>query len=223
MIENENAFPKGNSLNTFRSHVLALENFLMNEKIHDLKGEPLVYLAGMIARKFDRDYSEDIKPFLFSDPSEMDLLIRKHELYIGQNAPVAFAARINAEYLTISIATQEKSIFSRFQLAIPARFFRISSNYFYYSGNKTLGAVLDYFGKELSTIIKIIHEYLTKYSENFPENNKLENQTWTKFGTELNDRNSVKEYLEKKNISEDIPYDSRVEIKKIFPDSRGQN
>ncbi len=150
---------------TFRSHVLGLEEFLaanLKPRWRDrIPGEQTVYLAGMIARELDRGYRAQIQEYLVEDPEEIDRVVRRHALCLGQNAPVVTLSRINAEHSTLQIAIENAGQASRvFLLRLPARYFGIASAYSLQAGKPDLARTFDFFRNHLAVIVDVLAGYL---------------------------------------------------------------
>jgi hypothetical protein len=121
----------------FRFHLLALEHYVSEERLLRLPGDKSVYLAGMIARQTDPAYTQQTEDFLIESPEQIDLFVRMHDPYIGQNAPIVTVSRINAERITLNLAQARREAYS-FELRFAARLFGLASHYSYLAGNRTL-------------------------------------------------------------------------------------
>ena len=187
---------------TFRAHVLNLERFLGSAGEPPLSGEQAVYLAGMIARKLDGSYQRMIQDMLWEEPDAVDHLIRRHDPYIGQNAPIATLSRINAEYFTLEIALQGSATLPSFTMAVPARYFAVASHYSHQSGNRTLADLFRFLGNHLPLVLDILEGYL-KFIEAFGDRSgeQLPTETWERFASESNERNAKKEWWEARGLN----------------------
>ncbi|MCB1176845.1 MAG: hypothetical protein KDK36_04610 [Leptospiraceae bacterium] len=212
----EPELPGGVWKDTYSHHLLGLGRFLEKNKT-SMQAENFVYLAGMIARWLDKDYKEDTETFIMEDPEEMDHVVRRHSPFIGQNAPVVTISRLNAEFLTITIAQKEKSVFRQFELKTPKKFFGIASTYSYQAGNKNLAEIFRFFSMKINPITEVLGSYLDSLDGKLPEHSPITEGLWDKFGKSLNSRNKRKEYNEKMGIEEEIvDRDSEVEVNKLI-------
>jgi hypothetical protein len=219
----ESVLPNGYWKETYSRHLLGLGRFL-EKKRQILRGENFVYLAGMVARWLDKDYKEDTEGFLVENPSEIDLVVRRHAPYIGQNAPVVTVSKLNAEFCTITIAQKEKSIFRQFELKTPGKFFSIASTYSFYSGNRTHGEIFGFFAQQIHKIAEILGDYLDSLEGELPSESPITDGLWNEFGKFQNPRNTKKEQNEKRNITEkEIEKDAIVHIREIVTSFRGNN
>ena len=193
---------KGHWKETYRVHVLNLERFLSSGGRPSLSGEQSVYLAGMIARRLDRNYQAMIQELLWEEPEAVDQLIRRHEPYIGQNAPIATLSRINAEFFTLEIALQGDASLRSLTMALPARYFAVASHFTHQSGNKTLADLFRFLGNHLSLVLDILEGYLD-FIEAFGDHpdRPLSPEAWERFGSEANERNAKKEWWEARGLS----------------------
>jgi len=194
-------FRKGHWKETFRIHVLNLERFLFSRGTPAISGEQSVYLAGMIARKLDRAYQSMIRDMLWEDPQAADYLIRKHDAYIGQNAPIVTLSRINAEYLTLQIARKGDPSLRELTMSLPARYYGIASYYSNQAGNRTLAEIFRFLGNHLPLVLDILEGYFN-YVEAFGDRSEthLASEFWERFGNQINERNAKKEGWEKRGI-----------------------
>ena len=146
----------------YRRHLIGLERFLLANPEQEIPTEPTIYLAGMIARELDPTYGENIEPYLLADEDEIDATIRRHDPYLGQNAPIVFIARINAEHLTVSRAREKKSVesVSRFELMGPSRLFSIACHYSLQSGNVRMARLYDFYRAHILLIVRLMVAYL---------------------------------------------------------------
>ncbi len=203
---------------SFRLHVIGLERFLDDRGGENIAGEHTVYLAGMIARGMDDAYFEQIENYLLDDPGAIDAAIRRHEPYIGQNAPIVTLSRINAEHLTFQLAAAEGEITRFFEMSIPTRYFGIASFYSEQAGDRTLSSIFAYFRNNLPLILDVLTGYLNFLEENGDAlHGAFTRETWERLGTESNERNARKERLERMGLdSRRKPRISRSEFNKMI-------
>ena len=169
---------------TFRAHVLGLEYFLARRLSHDKRRalgrfsvEETVYLAGMIARETDHNYLQQIQEYLVADPEEISAVVRRHAPYLGQNAPVVTLSRINAEHMTLQIASGAFGTATGFlQLTVPARYFGIASFYSGQAGNQNLARIFDFFRNHLSVVVEVVAEYIEYLEANQGNQSKAQIQ-----------------------------------------------
>lgn len=193
---------KGHWKETYRIHVLNLERFLLSSGDVSISGEQAVYLAGMIARKMDLAYQRQVRELLWEDhPGAADQLIRKHDPYIGQNAPIVTLSRINAEYLTLAIAHKGDASLRKLTMPIPARYFRIAGHYAGQAGNRTLAELFRFLGNHLPLVLDVLEGYFN-FVEAFGDQAeiRLSPAIWERFGAEINERNAKKEGWERRGI-----------------------
>lgn len=184
---------------TFRSHILLLEKFLLVRGT-PLSGQNTVYLAGMVARELDTHYQSQIQDFLLEHPHEVDEVIRQHEPYIGQNAPIVTLTRINAEHLTFEIAIGSEDFSRYFQMMIPAKYFGIASFYSHQAGNRVLGEIFGFIRNHYRLVMDLLSGYL-KYIKDADELElKISDEVWEKFSQERNERNEKKEWWGRRGI-----------------------
>ncbi|PJZ69281.1 hypothetical protein CH373_14345 [Leptospira perolatii] len=215
--------PKGHWRGTYSSHILLLENFL-----RPISGKPggeaCVYLAGLIARRLDDSYSEAALTYLLEDPSEIDGIVRTHIPYIGQNAPIVTISKINAEFLSFSLAMRENGSFHRLEILAPKKLFSLASTFSYRSGNQVLGGIFGYFSSELDRILELLSDYLCFLGEEpspFPPSSSI---SWSdRFESEKNERNVFKEKNPGYDLLEELPFDARVKTNSILDNLSGIN
>ncbi len=188
---------------SFQNHILVFEKFLLDTK-SELPGEQTVYLAGMLTRQSNSSYLRQIRRFLLRSPEELDTLTRKHYLCIGQNAPVYFISRINAEYITVKLVSKKaKQGYTNWEKLIPIRYFEVASIYAYQAGNRTLGSIMSYIYKNYHSILSLLSVYMEFLKENQPSpNDPIQKPLWQRFAQVHNERNNKKEYWEAHGLSE---------------------
>ncbi|MCE9597817.1 MAG: hypothetical protein K8S54_07605 [Spirochaetia bacterium] len=184
---------------TFRFHVLAFEHVLGENKHIRVPGEKTVYLAGMVARQTDEVYRKQITNMLVNDPSEIDLAVRMHDPYIGQNAPIVTLSRINAEHITIRLAVCERTAFP-FETRFPIRLFGLASQYSYLAGNRTMGDIFHFLRNHYSLVLELLRGYLDYVQKNAEAMEEASKFMWDRFGSEKNERNTKKDTWEKQGI-----------------------
>ncbi|HBS03670.1 MAG TPA: hypothetical protein DEA96_01815 [Leptospiraceae bacterium] len=187
----------------YRVHLMLLERFLLQKK-SSLESEHTVYLSGMLARHLDREYQQQIEDLLFEDVDELDSTIRKHDPYLGQNAPIVTLSRINGEHLTVAIAFERLKGHSEtlnLQSAIPSRCFGVAAFYSREAGNRQLSRIFGYFHHHHKLILDLLTDYLSfldRDADLLPDN--IPEELWQKFGREKNLRNEKKEWWEARGI-----------------------
>ncbi|TGK14122.1 hypothetical protein EHO60_01905 [Leptospira fletcheri] len=207
--------PKGSWNGTFRSHVLLLENFL-SPLSSKPGGEICVYLAGLIARRLDEAYSSACLSFILEDPSEIDGIVRSHQPYIGQNAPIVTISKINAEFLSFALATKGDQAWRSLEILAPKKLFSLASVFSYRCGNAALGNIFGVFSTELDLLLNILGAYLRYIEENpdrFPPATLSENVS-ERFSEEINERNRYKE--RNPGAEDTVPYDAQVDPSRIL-------
>ncbi len=195
---------------TFRFHVLGLEFFLAAPGTftagvrRHMSAENTVYLAGMIARETDSAYLEQIRTYLVEDPEAMDQTVRRHDPYLGHNAPLVTISRINAEHLTLQFAGErgDGSLTDVVHLMVPAKYFGIASYYSLQAGNHAFARIFDFFRNHLSMIVDVLAGYLDYLEERagvLPE--EIPVAVWERLGMDSNERNRRKEFWEAAGIN----------------------
>ncbi|MCB1308531.1 MAG: hypothetical protein KDK30_10140 [Leptospiraceae bacterium] len=187
----------------YRLHILILERYLQESATGRLSGEQTVYLAGMLARQTDPLYRKQIEDLIFESPEDMDRTIRRHDPYIGQNAPIVILARTNAEFLTIDIISRQENSHTvrTFELQIPARYFGIASFYAHQAGNRTLSDIFDSIRKQYELIVRILSGYCRYIEQNSHQlSETVPDRLWQRFGEVINERNNRKENRERQGI-----------------------
>lgn len=162
------ALPKANWNESFQTHILIFQNFLTEKEQSFIRAEIAVYLAGMIARQLDDQYVLSAEKFLIEDLSALKSLIRKHDLFLGQNAPIAISSKITAEFLTLRLALEQSETLQRYQLLSPATFFKIASNYYRKSGKMNLSHIHAFLSQQLVRIIDLLSRYLEELPPELP-------------------------------------------------------
>lgn len=173
----------------FRFHLIKLEKYFQPYK-PPFKNDIKVYLAGYVARYSDTSYINQIQPFLFRDAGEIKKMIIKHHDKLGQNAPLIFYARINAEYRMYRIIkekTEEKtpvSILYSLQLKEPASLFSVASTYSRIAGMRYQALLYEILYKRIQEVLEILSDYfrnvtstdndLTMEVETIPEDEMLD-------------------------------------------------
>lgn len=182
-------------------HIVCMEHFLERVPCHRLEAEPLVFLAGMLARQLDKSYRRQIRPFIKSNPEDVFCSVRQHDPYLGQNAPVVFLSRANAEFLLVQGASARRR---GYNMEIPAQlsesFFGIASKYSYKSGNFVLGDICAFMQNRLAGV----QDWLGAYLEHRRKHTRIPPRTsagvWQRFGMDRNQRNDFKERWEARGI-----------------------
>jgi len=182
---------------TYRLHVLGLETFQSRLARPVFNGEQTVYLAGMIARELDGEYRRQCEAFYLDDATELESAIRRHGAYIGQNAPVALLARINAERWTAELAAASADSDGIIQFLMPARFFGVAAYFSHLSGKNLHAAIFDDLRNRYTRLVELLRGYLQFLTEEgvdpaAPPCREL----LQRFGGERNERNRRKETLE---------------------------
>lgn len=186
----------------FRFHLLSLEHYISEERLLRLPGDKSVYLAGMLARHADPEYRAQTEDFLIECPEQIDVFVRSHDPYFGQNAPIVTVSRINAERITLDLARKRREAYS-FELRFAARLFGVASQYSYLAGNRTLGEIFYFLKNHFPSVLTLLQGYLVFQEEN-PESGSLERASetmWQRLGRERNERNAKKEAWEKMGIN----------------------
>jgi len=187
----------------FRFHLLALEHYISEERLLRLPGDKSVYLAGMIARQADPGYTEQTEDFLLESPEQIDLFVRSHDPYIGQNAPIVTVSRINAERITLDLAKKRREAYS-YELRFAARLFGIASQYSYLAGNRTLGEIFYFLRNHFPAVLRLLQGYLTFLEGRADRPQQIERASetmWERLGRQRNERNEKKEAWEKMGIN----------------------
>lgn len=164
--------PYGKWSETYSVHLYRLEQCQYARRQSLLSGELTVYLAGMIARQLDPEYRKQLSSYLFEDPGDLGRKIRRHDPYIGQNAPIVFVSRINAEHRTFSIALNA----DHSSTMVPSNLFAIASHYSYKSGNIQLASIFNEFRFQIRNVIYLLAAYLLDPLIFSEENEKKENE-----------------------------------------------
>jgi len=211
----ETPYPKGPWADTFSKHLLAMESSF-NQGKNQLHPDCSVYLAGVVARKLDPNYWKTVEThFLVENPEEILSLIRRHYLFIGQNAPIVTVSRYNAEHLLFEIAMEgisSDTLSKKIRLRIPARYFGIASTYSRYAGNQILSEILEFFSRNLEQILPDLTSYLwnLKGRKEVPELSPIPTELWERFSK------ISKEMIRKKS-------QSQVSWNDVFQGIRGSN
>lgn len=187
---------------SFRLHVLVLERFLAERSRERLTGEQIVYLAGVIARRLDAAYQEQIRELLLESPQQLDDLIRGHAPYIGQNAPIVTISRINAEFLTVELAFLGPSSATAFLMHVPVRYFDVAAFYSREAGNRSLADLFSFMRRRHDEVVELISGYRIYLEEGLAHDpgRGLPETLWERFGTERNERNNRKERWERMGV-----------------------
>ncbi|GBF50320.1 hypothetical protein LPTSP4_18450 [Leptospira ryugenii] len=204
-------YPKGQWSSTYPKHLLAMET-LFQQRRQSLHPEVSVYLAGLVARRLDSEYWTQVEQtFLVESPEEIYDLIRKHSLYIGQNAPIVTTSRYNAEHLMINIALDQQSY--QFLLKIPSKYYGIASTYSYYAGNETLGRILQFLSRHTQQIIDQLRAYMHSIQDRdeIPEPSPILKELWDKFSKGVESKKTKG------------GFDASVDIAQILQQMRGFN
>ncbi len=213
-MDSNDFYPSGPWHITFPKHLLALETTLLKKNVK-LQSQVSIYLAGIIARKLDKSYWDEIEAnFLLESPDQIFEIIRNHSVYLGQNAPIVTVSKYNAEHILIQIATQALNYV--FYVRIPARFFRIASTYSYYSGNQKMGDLFFTFSQNIEILLPHITSYMDelKSTGQIPEPNPIIQSLWEKFA------NSVLESTPKNTMKD---YDATVQLESLIRSFAGNN
>ena len=187
----------------YRTHLLFFERFLLGRKIQ-LTSEHSVYLCGMLARHTDRDYQAQIQGMLFEDAEELDETIRRHDPYLGQNAPIVTVSRINGEHHTVALAFETlkgESASSNLKLSVPSRCFGVAAFYSREAGQRQLSEIFRFFHHHHKLVLDLLSEYLDFLEKDvalLPD--KIPAELWARFGQEKNLRNEKKEWWEARGI-----------------------
>ena len=202
----------------FQKHILTLEKFLSEQHVSlQLPDEQSVYLAGMLARQYDSNYRRQIRRYLFSQPEDLELLIRRHYAYMGQNAPVCFMARINAEYLTVRLLSYyRKKVKESLQTTpstmntdqlLPAHYFEVAARYAYQASKSTWSSIFSYIYINYAQVVSLLSAYMNFINKLQstgtwePTNGALGQKLWERFSHASNERNNQKELWERNRIS----------------------
>ncbi|MBU45692.1 MAG: hypothetical protein CMN76_20960 [Spirochaetaceae bacterium] len=203
----------------YRAHLMLLERFLLGRK-STLESQYTVYLSGMLARHMDLQYQQQIEALLFEDLDELDSTIRKHDPYLGQNAPIVTVSRINGEHLTVGIAFERARGGGglEWKSHVPSRCFGVAAFYSREAGNRHLSEIFAFFHHHHTLVLEILGDYL-EFLERDADliSDKLPPELWSRFGKERNARNEKKEWWESRGINlkgkEGI---SKEEVRKIL-------
>lgn len=182
----------------FRLHIQFLEDYLQHRK-ESISGEPVVYLAGLLARHPDRNYSSQVADYILEDPADMDRFVRQHDPYLGQNAPIVSVARLSAEYKTARLVRHTGELYS-WHMRVPARYFGIAAYYAHQSGNRTLSGLYSFLQSQYGFIIDILRGYIAYLTEKEKTDAEISESVWNRFATESNERNDKKEWWAKRGI-----------------------
>lgn len=191
-------------METFRFHLMAMERYVSEERLFRLPGDKSVYLAGMIARQTDPSSKAQTEDFLIEGPEQLDIFVRMHDPYIGQNAPIVTVSRINAERITLDLAHKRRSAYS-FELRFAARLFGLASHYSYLAGNRTLGDIFYFLRNHFPSVLRLLQGYLAflaQHPERLQDSLEIASKAmWERLGRERNERNQKKESWEKMGIN----------------------
>ncbi len=202
-MQNKNTSSSYHDTNQYMSQIVAFENFLLDTK-NEISGEESVYLAGMLARQSNARYLRQIRRLIFRKPEELDNLISKHYLCIGQNAPVYFIVRTNAEFLTVRLLSRnKKQQLCELEKWKPIAYFQIASEYAHKAGNRVLGEIFAHIYKNYNEIFNILSSYYGFLKKNQPKNIiSSASPLWKRFAKVKNERNDKKESWERAGLSE---------------------
>lgn len=210
-------YPTGSWKETYPKHLMAMETCFL-ENNYTIPPQYSVYMAGIVSRRFDKEYWKDVEnQFLVEYPEEIENLIRRHHQYIGQNAPIVTFSRYNAEHHFMLNAIEESENLAFLRLRLPIRYFGIASTYSYYAGKKFLGDIFLYFSKNIEFLLKPLQVYLDKIygKDEIPEPHPLIAEVWKKFSESFKDsESSIQRYSE---------YDTIVDLSRIIRGFRGAN
>ena len=187
---------------SFRVHVLVLERFLLETRRAKFEGEHIVYLAGIIARRLDAAYQEQIRNLLLESPEELETIIRSHAPYIGQNAPIVTISRINAEYLTVELAFAGPSAGASFLMRLPARYFDVAAFYSREAGNRSLADLFSFMRKHQQMVLELLTDYwkFLEQETSIMSEEGLPGALWDRFAAQVNDRDAKKERWERMGV-----------------------
>lgn len=187
----------------YKAHLLLFERFLLTRKAQ-ITSDHTVYLSGMLARHTDRDYQSQIQGLLFEDAEELDQTIRRHDPYLGQNAPIVTLSRINGEHLTVGIAFERlkgTTASQEFKALVPSRCFGVAAFYSRESGNRHLSEILGFFHHHHKLVLDLLTDYLSFLERDAVlMSESLPSELWRRFGAEKNERNEKKEWWEARGI-----------------------
>ncbi|GIX40641.1 MAG: hypothetical protein KatS3mg129_0374 [Leptospiraceae bacterium] len=149
---------------TFKIHLIKMDKFFSFCK-PPIKNDVKVYLAGYYARYLDDDYRNQIQPYIIKDIEHFKELIKKHHLKLGQNAPIFYYAKINAEYKMFYLLTEnlnKKQIYEyslNYQLSEPATLYSLTSTYYRISGQIYHALLFENIYKRIKEIFSILNLY----------------------------------------------------------------
>lgn len=182
---------------------MLLERFLQQRKA-SLESEHTVYLSGMLARHLDREYQQQIEDLLFDDVEELDSTIRRHDPYIGQNAPIVTVSRINGEHFTMALALDRingESETLAWKSRVPSRCFAVAAFYSREAGNRQLSEIFRFFHHHHRLVLDLLTDYLIFLERDADLlSAKIPSELWKRFGKERNSRNERKEWWESRGI-----------------------
>lgn len=197
----------------FSYHLGGLETFLLNRRGRRLNGETTVYLAGVVARESDQEYRRAVSVFRIDHPEELDLAVRRHDPYLGQNAPLVTLSRVNAERLTYELALDRGA--AQLRRMLPGKYFGIAAYYSHMAGKRQLATLFDFFRNHLGLVIDVIAGYIDWLEREGYELDRLPSpELLKKFGAEINELNRRKEFwdaarIDTRRINRIAPYEAR--------------
>lgn len=180
--------------NQLVDHVIFMEHFLDKDASMNMEAEQLVFVAGLLARQLDKSYRRQIRPYLKNEPEEIFQTVRRHDPYFGQNAPVVFLSRANAEYLLVQGASAlRRGNAHWYSHVLPGQFFGIASQYSYKAGNFMMGDICAFMQKYLPGLVEWLGGYLEFRRNIIEKEPHFSPAMWNRFGLEKNARNEFKE------------------------------
>lgn len=196
---------KQNWKSIYRAHLIVLERFLARKPANWINSEKTVYLCGMLARHTDLEYQKQIESFLLEDPEQLEAAIRRHDPYLGQNAPLVTLSRINGEHLTIALAFeladgQQPS--AGLRASVSSRYFGVAAFYSREAGNRQLSQIFAFFQHHQKVVLDLLSEYLGYIARpDFQMSERIPAELWEKFKLEKNERNQKKDWWERRGIT----------------------
>jgi hypothetical protein len=212
---------------SFKIHLIKMDKFFTYCK-PPLKCDVKVYLAGYYARFLDEDYINQIKPFIIEDKEYFKILIKKHHQKLGQNAPIFYYAKINAEYKMYLILRQfsrYKKLYNyslQYELSEPATLYLLASNYYRYSGKIYQALLFENIYKRIKEIFSILNQYTKSLELEMKNQSKTNNhfnisyEIITESEIENFKENLIKEYQENTITEKEIKEIKNQELNQIL-------
>ncbi len=163
---------------TFKIHLIKMNQYFDSFQ-PPIKNDIKVYLAGSFARYLDKEYISQIKPYIIDDLESFINFIKKFKYKLGNNAPIFYYAKINAEFKMFQLLENQstKNIETiSYYLHEPATLFSFASIYYRLAGKIYQSILFEIIYKRIKEIFSALElyvrsldlEYKKKYDQDIP-------------------------------------------------------